>query len=387
MRGLHVLGLAGAMLSAGLAAPSAAQDDLPEAVGRAFLEAEAKSYVKAWLDSHPPVSGVNLFGAKTVFVLELLMAADDYRRADTDKQRFHAASNGAVAFVAYSYAATPAVGLIVTAVWMCAQIVEAGVAGSYAEAMLAIQKDIILTEQQRQTLLFKSSLARAYRILVLIDGVRDLMERNKELETQFTADCSERAGSFEALAGCMDLLTQLVAQRRGLVGSLDGVLALPDEDLALLGEAASSAQPPAKSLRERLRDARNSAEAERQNVDLVYQPMSGAFAKLAAGYLESEALEEEQRLSASTAVEASCRARRTMLSKQAVATIADLARISQELKKRRPPPGVLAESRSVRATANDLLTDYAQAEITCSIIARDHNTAKLMGLLRAAASL
>ncbi|MBY8825538.1 hypothetical protein [Sphingomonas colocasiae] len=378
-------GLAAA-LALSCAAPCAADDELPESVARAFLEAEAKNYVKVWLDAHPPVAGVTSFGAKTLFVLGLLMAADDYRRSDTDKQKFHAVANGAVAFVAYSYAATPVVGLIVTGVWACAQIVESSVTGSYGEAMLAIQKDIIRIEQQREELVFKSSLSRAYRILVLVDGVRDLMDRNIELEAYFTADCAQRAGDYDRLASCMEMLSRIVSQREGLVRALDGLLALPDADLSLLGEVADPGQAAPKGLRERLQDARAKAQTETDKVNAVYTPMSRNFAKLAAAYMESEAIEEDQRLSAVTAVEASCRARRTLMSNQAVANIADLARVSRQLKNDTPRELLLTQSREIRSASADLIADHAQISLACPIIAKDQRTKRLIALLRQAAA-
>jgi hypothetical protein len=45
-------------------AAAAGPDDMPKAVGKSFIEAETKSWVKAWLDSHPPKPGVSAFGAR-----------------------------------------------------------------------------------------------------------------------------------------------------------------------------------------------------------------------------------------------------------------------------------------------------------------------------------
>ena len=139
------------------------QPVLHEAVVRAFLEAEAQSWIKTWLNQHPPTEGIQGFGGKAMFVVQLLFAADAYAKADSDKARFHAATQGTAAYLAYAYAATPAVGLIATAVVLVAGIIESSLAGSYAEAMLAIQKDMIATQGRINDLAFRQGVARARR--------------------------------------------------------------------------------------------------------------------------------------------------------------------------------------------------------------------------------
>jgi len=66
------------------------ENNAPEAMARVFLEAEAKNWVKTWLDAHPPGTSITALGGKALFAVELIMAADRYNRADSDKERFHA---------------------------------------------------------------------------------------------------------------------------------------------------------------------------------------------------------------------------------------------------------------------------------------------------------
>ena len=81
-----------------------------------------------------------------------------------------------------------------TAVVLAAQIVESGVAGGYVETMLALQKEMLATQARIAELQFRAGLARANRLLVLVDGTQDLALASAELDQQLTLDCRERAG-------------------------------------------------------------------------------------------------------------------------------------------------------------------------------------------------
>lgn len=61
-------------------------EEILKGTGRAFLEAEAKEWIKTWLDQHPPTDGLAGFGGKAMFVVQLLFAADAFAKSDTDKQ-------------------------------------------------------------------------------------------------------------------------------------------------------------------------------------------------------------------------------------------------------------------------------------------------------------
>lgn len=364
-------------------AQAAGPDEMPKAVGKAFIEAETKSWLKSWLDSHPPKPSVTAFGAKTVLVLELLMAADDYAKADTDKERFHAASNGATAFVAYSYAATPAVGLIVTAVYLCAQILEGAIAQSYAEAILEIYQDIMFTEARRMDLVQRAGEARAYRLMVLAEGVQTLIDEGNLLEVQVTADCTARAGDFDTLSNCMALVTRILAAREALVHGLDGILSEPAADLALLSPpktAGSDGKEP--SFRDRLANAREKAKKSVDEIRQVYDKMVASYAALAAAYLEAEAVEGEQRVAAATQVKATCLVEHTGLSKRAATASADLTRISRQLLQAETAAAAVQSARDQRRVVVDLLGDYEQRRLGCPEVFQDAELPKLMALVR-----
>jgi hypothetical protein len=359
----------------------AADDQLPKAVGKSFIEAESRSWVKAWLDAHPPQAGITNFGGKTVFVLELLMAADEYAKADTDKQRFHAATSGAMAFVAYSYAATPAVGLVVTAVYLVAQILEGAVAQSYAEAMLAIYHDITLTEGRRIALVQRAGEARGYRLITLADGVQQLIDDGRSLDVKITSECTQPAGDYTKLSECMSLVTQALASREALTKSIGVLLSQPDANLDLLSPPppATPGAPAPPSFRDRLNTSFQEATKNVDQVRAVYDKMVFIYSSLAAAYLEAEALDGEQRIAAAAAVKATCLVQHTELSRRAATESARIAAIDQQL---RSGDGQAVQKASDRRKAVvQLLSDYEERRLGCPEIFSDKHLPELMALV------
>lgn len=364
-----------------LASPTPADDQLPKAVGRTFIEAESRSWVKAWLDAHPPQAGISNFGGKTVFVLELLMAADEYAKADNDKQRFHAAASGAAAFVAYSYAATPAVGLVVTAVYMVAQIFEGVVAQSYAEAILAIYQDITLSEGRRIELVQRANEARGYRLITLADGVQQLIDDGRDLEVKITSECTQPAGDYATLSECMSLVTQALTSREALTKAIGALLSQPDADLDLLSPPPTKKpdEPSPPSFRERLNTSFQESQKSVEQVRAVYDKMVETYSSLAAAYLEAEATDGEQRLMAVSAVRATCLAQHTELSRRAAAESARIAAVDQQL---RSGVAVAVQSAAERRKAVvQLMSDYEQRRLGCPEIFTDQQLPELMEIV------
>ena len=371
-----------------LAAPLAnAQEAMQlEQVGRPFLEAEAQSWIAKWLDQHPPVEGVQGFGGKTMFVVQLLFAADAFTHAETDQQRFHAAAQGATAYIAYAYAATPAVGIIVTAVVLAAQIVESGVAGGYVETMLALQKEMLATQARIADLQFRAGLARANRLLVLVDATQDLALSSAELDQQLSLDCSERAGDFATLGGCLELLTQVVAARQALIAAIGRLLSLPNEDLALLGtaETAEAMPDPATrgaKAREQLTAQLTTAQDQTDELVKVYEGFEKTFRELATAYLIDEALSKESRLAAVAAVRHRCLVDHTKLALAASAVTIELVSVGLDLKQKPEDAGVREAAKMVGAKADGLRDSYRQRSVSCPIIHDDATLAEQIRIL------
>lgn len=63
-----------------------------------------------------------------------------------------------------------------------------------------------------------------------------------EVDANLKLDCRERAGDFATLAGCLEKLTRSLVLRDQQYRALEGLLALPDEDLAMLGTPTPTAK-------------------------------------------------------------------------------------------------------------------------------------------------
>lgn len=358
-----------------LAPPVGAQQPAPEAIGRVFLEAEAKNWIKAWLDAHPPNTALTGLGGKTVFVIELLMAADAYRRADNDKGRFHAAASGAAAYVAYSYSATPAVGLIVTAVYLCAQIIEGAVAGSYAEAMLEIQKAMVKTEMIRQDLVYRYGMSRAYRVLALSQGLLSLVEQSAAFDREIAFDCKS-AADYGALAHCMDRVTRSMATRAMMREAIARLMLLPDRDLDLLAatqrEDGTIQEAPPGAQRAELQKALDEAEKTLADMRTVYEPMAAKFADLSAILLIDEAGDESAPFVAREQIYWACLAQHTRLVYEASAMRLQLAAVSAQLGKEKLLDGQRQKELSELQTGvSELLQDFEQRRMTCPDVRED----------------
>lgn len=369
---------------------SRSQEPSPEALGRVFLEAEAKNWIKAWIDAHPPNTSLTNLGGKTVFALELLMAADAYRRADTDKGRFHAAASGAAAFVAYSYAATPAVGLMVTAVYLCAQIIESAVAGSYAEAMLSIQKEMLKSEMLRQDLVFRIGMARAHRVLALASGLLALLDETVELDRRIALEC-KRTSDYAELALCMDLITRAMASRAITRDAIAHMMRLPDQDLDLLAakhlDDGTVQQAAPGTQRAELQKALEEAEKSLSELRTVYGPMSEKFSALVARLVVEEAIEEVVPFATREQVYWACLTQHTRLVSLSSTFHLKLTTFARRLVDEKALDDarrndLLALQRDVTA----LLQGYEQRRLTCPSIKEDAQLLAQFEELRSALS-
>lgn len=412
LRGLsRSLTLALALVLPSLTETQAQTEEILKGSGRAFLEAEAKEWIKSWLDQHPPTDGLAGFGGKAMFVVQLLFAADAFAKSDTDKQRFHAAANGATAYLAYAYAATPAVGIAVTAVYLAAQVVEGAIAGSYAEAMLSVQKDILKTEARIADLQFRLGMARAKR-LILVDGLQQLLSESMEADADLKLDCYERAGDFATLGGCLEKLTRSVVLRDQQYRAVESLLALPDEDLAMFGTptstekdgesdsqrkdppsiatSVSQTKPPqpmdvnplAKTNRQRLETGLSETKRNLEQLRGVYDGFVATYQRLAADYLVKDVLEGVERLEAIAEVRHRCLLDHTTLGQSAATLTYQLVRISVSIKAKSPPEKLRDEARATGAKANALLASYEQRRVSCPEVDKDENLARSMGIVR-----
>lgn len=376
------------LLGLALLPSASAQTSGPEALARTFLEAEAKDWMKSWLDAHPPNTSITGFGGKALFAVELIMAADRYSRADTDKERFHAAADGAAAYVAYSYSATPAVGLVVTAVYLCAQIIESAVAGSYAEAMLEMQKEMILSEKRRQDLIFHYGMSGAYRVIVLAQGLEQMIAEGQKVEEQIRLDCKDRAADYGALANCMDLVTRSIAIRMSTKQAIAYLMLLPDRDLDLL-----AAKPAPNGTMEEAKPGTQRAILQRaleeigntlEQMKAVYDPMASKFSVLAAQFLTQDALNEVSPFVAAEKVQGACLAGHTRLALAASTQRITLAALTSKTAKEKA-----ADSSRQTAFAKlqqnilSLLQEYEQSRLACPEIREDGDLRLLFESLQA----
>ncbi|AET95479.1 hypothetical protein BYI23_E003180 (plasmid) [Burkholderia sp. YI23] len=373
-------------ISAPLKAQAANQS--PDALARAFLEAEMKSWAKTWLDNHPPGTSIKGIGGKAVFAIELLIAADRYGRASNDKERLHAIGDGAAAYVAYSYAATPAVGIIVTAVYICAQVVEGAIAGSYAEAMLQIQKRMLLTEKLRQDLVFRAGMARAQRLLILADTVERRIGDIERIDNQFRVDCSSEANDYGQLAGCMETLTRSMSLRRAIILSLEALLRNPDEELDLLAAnlddkgGVVAAEPGSE--RKELQSALDSMANNYKDMLEGYDKMVSQYSAIAAANLIADAENEAAPLVAREQLDGACIEQHTKIGYAAAlieiklasaATVASNGGASKD-----GSPDVVAKLQS---DGLSLLHQFEERRLTCPAIDNDVELAHLFDTLRA----
>jgi uncharacterized protein YqiB (DUF1249 family) len=372
--------------------------DQAQAIGQAFLEAEAKEWVKTWLNQHPPVSGIEGFGGKAMFAVQLIIAADAYLKADTDKARFHASLDGAAAYVAYSYSATPAVGLIVTAVYLVASIVESNIAGSYQEAMLAIQKDMLATQMRLNDLIYRNGLARANRLLALVDIAQQVGVESSEADLALRLECRKPTGDYASLAGCLEKMTKAVVLRRQLLLAVNRLLSLPIDDLAMLGAPTSETENgdmPKQTLpktpedvsamgqqaRERLTKARDEAKTNLQQIEGLYDGFATTFDRLAVNYLVADTLEDEERLSALKDVKHRCLLDHTVIGQTAATVSVQIATIAAKLSGNSDPSAVLKDAMEVNTSAINLLASWEQRRISCPSIGDDKQLSRSMEIV------
>jgi hypothetical protein len=351
-----------------------------EASARAFVEAEVKNYVERFVNSHPPIEGVQGFGSKALFAAQLLLAANDYLHADSDKKRFRAVEQGAAAYVAYAYAATPAVGLAVTAVVLVSQIIEGAVASSYEEAMLAIYKDMQETQLRINDLKMRLGMGEALRFMAFVDETQRTIGRTVAIDKQIAADCGAPASTFDALGTCLTELIQAVTTREEAVAAIDRLLSCPDSMLGMLPLAQGNGNPNdnAAASRNRLVDIRKQTATQLAALQKVYDQFVKDFQRLAVSVISEEALGDVQRQELVNEIKHQCLADDTTLSSSAATLVYQITSERQELAKKKPA----AAAAKIGASASALLESYEQRRIACPSIASDAELSQLMKLVR-----
>lgn len=391
-RWVSILGLVG-VLSAppnGVVAQANDPDRQAEAIGRAFLQAEAQEWIKTWLNEHPPIEGVEGFGGKALFAVQLLLAADAYFKADTDRGRFHAVLQGAAAVVAYSYSATPAVGIVVTVVYIVATVIEASVTGSYAESILQIQKELVATQGRINDLIFRNGMARATRLLMLVDAAQQIGKESLHADALFAADCATRAGDYDTLSHCSEQMVRAVSLRRLLAQSISRLLSLPDADLAMLKAEDGKPAPTTEHLRSMGKEARAELEAAlRQattrlaDLEGLYDRFESAYGAIARELFIDEALEEPARAAALNQLRSQCLVDRTKLSLGASTVVSELATLVVAARSGKRDPAILQEDAQTGVGhALGLLASYEQRKISCPPIAASIPLSLQMSLVR-----
>jgi hypothetical protein len=387
-RKLIAMGMTCLMAASPLKSSAQQSDDdkhLLEQSGRALLEAEAKSYIEKFANQHPPVDGMENFGSSAMFAVGLLLAADNYLKADTDKQRFHAVEQGAAAYVAYAYAATPAVGLVVTAVVLVTGIIESNVASSYAEAQLAFYKDMQMTQLRINELQERSNKASATRFIAVITQTQVIVANLSDVNRTLLLNCRKPPGDFSSLSRCLTLMTQALTLREQEINAIDGLLGWPDAMIALLAsadqkKATTDSAELAKSVRSKLTSLRNGTAKELADLDKAYDDFAANYQKLAVAMMSDEALQDPQRLDAVDQIRRQCLLDDTSLSFSAAELVYQISAERMRLQASDSKRGVDAKTISLHATS--LLENFEQRRLACPSIAADKDLASLVSIVR-----
>jgi len=388
-RKLIALVLACLLVSLPLHSPAQQSDDDKQRVleqsGRAFVEAEAKSYIEKFANQHPPVEGMENFGSSAMFALGLLLAADNYLKADTDKQRFHAVEQGAAAYLAYAYAATPAVGLVVTAVVLVTGIIESNVASSYAEAQLAFYKDMQMTQLRINELQQRSNRASATRFIAALEQTQVIVGSLNDVNRALLLDCRKPPGDFSSLSKCLTLMTQALTVREQEIRAINGLLSWPDTMIAILASAeqkkttADSAEL-AKAVRVKLTGVRDGTAKELADLDKAYEKFASSYRQLAIAMISDEALQDPQRLDAVDQIRQQCLLDDTSLSFSAAELVYQISGERMKAQKKSASSLVNAKTTSLHATS--LLENFEQRRLACPSIAADKDLANLVSIVR-----
>lgn len=370
-----------------------AKQRILEQSGRAFLEAEAKSYIEKFANQHPPVEGMENFGSSAMFAVSLLLAADNYLKADTDKQRFHAVEQGAAAYVAYSYAATPAVGLVVTAVVLVTGIIESNVGSSYAEAQLAFYKDMQMTQLRINELQQRSNRALVTRFIAVVEQTQVIVVNLNDVNRTLLLDCRKPPADFASLSKCLTLMTQAVTLREQEITAIDNLLRWPNEMVALLASpeqknTTKDSAELAKSVRAKLTTVRDGTAKELLDLDKAYEQFTSNYRQLAVAVISDEALQDPQRLDAVDQVRRQCLLDDTSLSFSAAELVYQIsaerlrvqANRSMKLLANSPKKGL--DAKTVSSHATSLLENFEQRRLACPSVAADEDLAKLVDIVR-----
>jgi hypothetical protein len=388
-RKLIALGLACLVVSLPLNSSGQQSDDDKQRVleqsGRAFVEAEAKSYIEKFANQHPPIEGMENFGSSAMFAVGLLLAADNYLKADTDKQRFHAVEQGATAYLAYAYAATPAVGLVVTAVVLVTGIIESNVASSYAEAQLAFYKDMQMTQLRINELQQRSNRATAARFIAVLEQTQVIVGSLNDVNRALLLDCRKPPSDFSALSKCLTLMTQALTVREQEIRAVDGLLSWPDTMIALLASAeqkktTTDSAELAKAVRVKLTGVRDGTAKELADLDKAYETFASSYRQLAVAMISDEALQDPQRLDAVDQIRRQCLLDDTSLSFSAAELVYQISGERMRAQKKSANSVVNAKTISLHATS--LLENFEQRRLACPSITADKDLANLVSIVR-----
>jgi len=367
----------------GLAAAPQEQKPLPEQVANAAMQAEIRSYLEKFANQHPPVSGMKGFGSSAMFGVQLLLAADSYAHARNDKERFAAVQQGAAAYIAYAYAATPAVGIAVTVVILVTQIIQSGIASSYAESILAIYKDIMASEMRIAELKQRLGTAEALRFMALLDDTQKIVSSLHDVDQQLSLNC-RKPGDFGTLSSCLTMMIQTVTLREQLVHVFNRMLQLPDSMLSLLAsEQDKKADPehPGKEVRKRLMNICKDAEDQLAAVQKAYDAFAAEYKTQALAMLESEALEEPQRVAALAQIRHQCLMDQTQLTTAAAQLVYKSTLLRAALANTKMKDAKDSEAKITDAVFS-LLENFEQRRLSCPAVEGDQELSSLMDILR-----
>lgn len=381
--------------SAGIAKESN-DEQFVDVASRIFAEAEAKNYVEQFLNQNSPINGVENFGSSAIFALQLFLAADAYGRAQNDQQRFAAVRGGIAAYVAYSYAATPAVGLAVTAVALATQIIEANVASSYNEAMLKILKDIQETQLRINDLNARLGQAEALRFLTHLNSLGRIGREIATLNLEMQLDCKKQLADFDELSYCLTKLVRSLVLREELISTFDLLLAMPDSMLAIIASkfllkpesTSSQATPaqgdvdeadPAKAARKGIESFKLVASKQLAELKIAYHGFVKDYQRLVVTRIFDEALSEVQRLKAIDDVRHRCLLDRTRLTKAATTLLLQWEVLNQE--RHMEGSEFLTKMERLNIRKSSLVTNYQQRTISCATIMVDTELQQLMSIV------
>jgi hypothetical protein len=315
-----------------------------------------------------------------------LFAADSYMHAHNDKERFAAVQQGAAAYLAYAYAATPAVGVAVTVVVVVTQIIQANIANSYAEAILAIYRDIQESELRIADLKQRMGEAQMLRFVTLLDDTQRIIGNLRDVDKTIQLDCTKKAADFDSLSNCLTLTIQTMTVREQLIHAIERILDSPDSTLALLSsnQDRSGAQQGAdagKEMRKQLEGIAQDTAKQLSQMQESYKTFVQGYTTLAVSLIFDEALAEPQRLEGLAQVRHQCLLDQTKLSHSATQLVFRITQVRSSLALPNPKD-VRRQEMQINNDALSLLENFEQRRIACPAVENDADLSSLMDIVR-----